>query len=203
MRVFSPNFCWVLGRGVFVCALLSSCLGATQEHACDLSKQLDFRIVGDLEGEWRNEWGNVEFSFDAEGQMFGERFGCAHRKHSVVVGDYNTFDGGFGYGKEWLVKAELEPGSFALSYKEGRGKNFPVAVARGEILAPGKMRYSFISDYILHRWRPGDEEPTGTTMTGTSEGADVSSTGATSDSEETTTSDTGAEADSGTEGSGF
>jgi len=184
------------------CLEVVSC-GVGEEHICDLTKQLDFRHVGDIEGEWRTESGYSPFSIDEKGHMLGDEFGCAHGKYPVVLGDYNTVYDGLGSTKRRLVQAEIEPGRFSLSYKDGSGKHKSTFVVRGEILEPGVMNLSFHSKYILHRWRPGDDEPTGTTMTSTSEGTDVSSTGTTSEPEETTTSDTGTEADSGTEGSGI
>jgi len=105
-------------------------------HACDESKQLDFRVVGDIEGEWRNESGNTQFSFDANGHIHADIFGCAHGKYPIVEGDYNTFYGGPSYGRVRLVEAKLEPGQFELNYKSAQPHRSVREVAEGLGIRP-------------------------------------------------------------------
>lgn len=145
-------------------------------HICDLSKQLDFRIMGDIEGLWRSESGDLEFHFDENGHLSAPKLGCGLGIYPLVPGDSNSFVGSKGqYYDVRFIKVELGHGSFFLAFKEGFGDGKSTITIHGRIISPDVMHVQyFYGSHILYRMRPGDEEvstsggDTGAAVTGTS-----------------------------------
>ena len=189
----SANF---LGSLVMMTIMTAMACIPSSDHVCDDSKQLDFRIVGDIEGEWRDmESGDRILLFDEHGHLSGEWFGCEIQQeeplYPLVPGESNLIADPYFYRDKRLFHVDLEPGSFRLVYKKSFDRHDDSTTEfRGEIVAPDSMDYDFPGAgrvHRLYRWRPGDGEATttggGTAGTSTTEhsigdwGTSLSTTG--------------------------
>jgi hypothetical protein len=160
----------IIATLVFGCVIGVGAGCIEEQHNCDESKQIDFRVIGDVVGEWVDgKNGKLFISIDQDGHLthYDGAFACEQNKLPLVVGDYNTKEAGIGYNRRTLVEADLVPGRFELIYDDAGNDLIYV----GELIAPNHLRWTERSSRDLYRAPPADETTTDDTSASTNESA--------------------------------